>query len=100
MSVDFRAGIAEGWLFTEEERNIFNERTNYEFEDDFIFPNSYDCVGDSIFGQWVLENSNEGTAINLTTFKSELDLAEWIARLAKGGVDPKPPQTFLVNQVH
>ena len=100
MSVDYKAGIAEGWLFTEEERNIFNERTNYEFEDDFIFPNAYDSVGDSIFGQWVLENSNEGTAINLTTLKSELDLAEWVARLVKGGVSPKPPQTFLINQVH
>lgn len=100
MSVDFRAGIAEGWLFTKEERKIFNERTNYEFEDDFIFPNAYDGVGDSIFGQWILENSNVGTAINLTALKSELNLAEWIARLVKGGVSPKPPQTFLVNQVH
>lgn len=100
MSVGYNSGIAEGWLFTEEERNIFNERTNYEFEDDFIFPNAYDSVGDSIFGQWVLENSNVGTAINLTTFKSELDLAEWVARLVKGGVTPKPPQTFLINQVH
>lgn len=100
MSVGYNSGIAEGWLFTEEERNIFNERTNYEFEDDFIFPNAYDGVGDSIFGQWILENFNLGTAINLTTLKSDLDLAEWIARLAKGGVTPKPPQVFLVNQVH
>lgn len=100
MSVDFRAGIAEGWLFTEEERKIFNKRTDYEFEEDFIFPNAYDCEGDSIFGQWVLENPNVGTAINLTTLKSELNLAEWIARLVKGGITPKPPQTFLINQVH
>lgn len=100
MSVGYSSGIVEGWLFTEEERNIFNERTDYEFEDDFIFPNAYDSVGDSIFGQWILENSNVGTAINLTTLKSELDLAEWIARLVKGGVTPKPPQTFLINQVH
>jgi hypothetical protein len=100
MSVGYSSGIAEGWLFTEEERNIFNERTNYEFEDDFIFPNAYDGVGDSIFGQWILENSNVGTAINLTALKSELNLAEWIARLVKGGVTPKPPQTFLINQVY
>lgn len=100
MSVGYSSGIVEGWLFTEEERNIFNERTNYEFEDDFIFPNAYDSVGDSIFGQWILENSNIGTAINLTTLKSELDLAEWITRLVKGGVTPKPPQTFLINQVY
>ena len=46
MSVEYNSGIAEGWLFTKEERNIFNERTNYEFEDDFIFPNAYDGVGD------------------------------------------------------
>ena len=100
MSVEYNSGIAEGWFFTEEERNIFNERTNYEFEDNFIFPNAYDGVGDSIFGQWVLENSNVGTAVNLTTLKSELNLAEWITRLVKGGVTPKPPQIFLVNQVH
>ena len=100
MSVEYNSGIAEGWLFTEEERNIFNERTNYEFEDDFIFPNAYDGVGDSIFGRWILKNPNVGTAINLTTLKSELDLAEWIDRLVKGGITPKPQQTFLVNQVH
>ena len=46
MSVEYNSGIAEGWLFTEEERNIFNEKTNYEFEDDFIFPDAYDGVGD------------------------------------------------------
>ena len=100
MSVEYNSGIAEGWLFTEEERNIFNERTNYEFEDNFIFPNAYDGVGDSIFGQWILKNPNVGTAINFTTLKSKLDLAEWIDRLVKGGITPKPPQTFLVNQVH
>ena len=100
MSVEYNSGIAEGWLFTKEERNIFNERTNYEFEDDFIFPNAYDGVGDSIFGRWILKNPNVGTAINFTTLKSKLDLAEWIDRLVKDGITPKPPQTFLVNQVH
>ena len=82
MSVEYNSGIAEGWLFTKEERNIFNERTNYEFEDDFIFPDAYDGVGDSIFGQWILKNPNVGTAINFTTLKSKLDLAEWIALAA------------------
>lgn len=100
MSVEFSSGIVEGWLFTEKERKIFNEKTNYEFEDDFIFPNAYDGIGNSIFGQWILENPNVGTAINFTTLKSELNLAEWIARLVKGGITPEPPQTFLVNQVH
>ena len=100
MSVDFRAGIAEGWLFTEEERNIFNERTNYEFEDDFIFPDAYYGEGDSIFGQWVLENSNVGTAVNLMSMKSNLNISEWITRLEKGGIVPTMPQTFLINQVH
>lgn len=100
MSVGYSSGIAEGWLFTEEERKTFNERTNYEFEDDFIFPDAYDCVGDSIFGQWVLENSNVGTAVNLLSMKSNLNIPEWITRLEKGGIVPTMPQTFLVNQVH
>lgn len=100
MSVGYNSGIVEGWLFTEEERNIFNEKTNYEFEDDFIFPNAYDSVGDSIFGQWALKNPNIGTAINLLSMKSNLNISEWITRLEKGGIVPTMPQTFLVNQVH
>ena len=62
MSVEYSSGIAEGWLFTQEEVDDFNEKTNYKYEDDFILIDSWTGDSDSIFGEGVMRNTEEGAA--------------------------------------
>lgn len=103
MSVEYSSGIAEGWLFTQEEVNDFNERTNYKYEDDFILFDSWSENGDAIFGQWIIENGNEGCAIPLSHSYTEerLNISEWLEKFAEAGITTlKAPQLYLVNQVH
>lgn len=103
MSVEYSSGIAEGWLFTQEEVDDFNKKTNYKYEDDFILIDSWTGDSDSIFGEWVMHNTEEGAAkpIERSIFTGRLNLTTWIDKFHEAGFEKvSPPQTFLVNQVH
>ena len=82
---------------------IFNEKTNYKYEDDFILIDSWTGDSDSIFGEWVMRNTEEGAAkpIERSIFTGHLNLTTWIEKFHEAGFEKvSPPHIFLVNQVH
>lgn len=106
MSVNYKAGIAQGWIFNETERKRFNRATDYKYEDDFIFPNDWDGTGDTIFGEWVAINNEPGTMIEISvldlTPKEPMRILDWIKKYEEAGYDGAdltPPKYYLVNQV-
>lgn len=103
MSIEYSSGIAEGWLFTQEEVDNFNKKTNHKYEDNFILIDSWFGNGEAIFGQWIVKNNNEGYAVPLSHNYTEgrLNISEWLEKFAEAGITTlKAPQLYLVNQVH
>jgi hypothetical protein len=107
MSVDFRAGLAFGWLVSPEEHYDMVE-FNPEFEDDFITINGYDADY-KIFGIWLYcieEGSVKEFNINDLANKIPADfMGEWGAKLRAMGKgawfdeEQRLPGVFLVGQV-
>lgn len=105
MSVKYKAGIVQGWIFSANAKEMFNQATDYQYEDDFIIPNDWDCTENSIFGEWVVENSEPGTAINIAESlnKDSMDIMSWIKKFEKAGLDGAeltPPKIYLINQIY
>ena len=107
MSVDFRAGLAFGWLVSPEEYDEMIE-TTYEYEDDFITINAYD-EDYRVFGVW-LHCIGMGTIKEFNLFELSMDIppdfmGEWGAKLRAMGKgewfdeERRLPGVFLVGQV-
>lgn len=107
MSVDYRAGLAFGWLVSPEEHYEMVE-TNPEYEDDFITINAYDADY-KVFGIW-LYHIGMGTVeeFNIHSLANEIPvdfMGEWGAKLRAMGKgewfdeEQRLPGVFLVGQV-
>ena len=108
MSVDFRAGLAFGWLVSDQEHKEMVE-TNWEWEDDFICVDSWSASSYYVFGIW-LHHIDMGTIeeFNLFTLANEIPsdfMGEWGAKLRAMGKgewfdeEKRLPGVFLVGQV-
>lgn len=74
MSVDYSCGIALGWKVSQEERDRMVERSNYEYEDDFICIDCYRDDSDYIYGVWLNRGPCDGLCLEINLF----DLSEKI----------------------
>lgn len=109
MSVEFRAGLAFGWLVTPEEHKEMVE-TNWNYEDDFICVNNYDPDDEYyVFGIW-LHCIGMGTIKEFNLFELSMDIpsdfmGEWGAKLRAMGKgewfdeEKRLPGVFLIGQV-
>ena len=104
MSVNYKAILAFGQKFTEEERNAMLEACDYAYEDDFIPIDAYYGDTDCIFGipiVWCYPS--EHFAFSDTTFDNFVP-ATTIKRikekLTEMGVDAHFLSYYLINQVY
>ena len=108
MSVDFRSGLAFGWLVSDQERNEMVE-TNWEWEDDFICVDGWSDSSYYIFGIWIY-HIDMGTVkeFNVHDLAEEIPvdfMGEWSAKLRAMGKgawfdeEQRLPGVFLVGQV-
>ena len=108
MSVDFRAGLAFGWLVSDQEHKEMVE-TSWEWEDDFICVDSWADSSYYVFGIW-LHHIDMGTIeeFNIHRLADEIPvefMGEWGAKLRAMGKgawfdeEQRLPGVFLVGQV-
>ena len=107
MSVDYRSGLAFGWLVTPEEHNEM-VNTCWDYEDDFICVNAY-TEDYYVFGIW-LHCIGMGTIKEFNLFELSMDIpsdfmGEWGAKLRAMGKgewfdeEKRLPGIFLIGQV-
>lgn len=107
MSVDYRAGIAYGYKVSFDEHCEMNEKSFYEYEDDFICVNSYVYNSDYILGMWV-KTLPDGTCAPLdlweiadTLPKNYKDtLNEMLEAMGRTDLSQQKPQIYLIHQVN
>lgn len=103
MSVDYSAGVAYGWRITDEQRNDINEKTNYKYEDEYLYINAY-VTSDCILGDWVYQIES-GTAISVDSFRDDWEfrqdfLDRFLPILKEAGYEEIPkPEFWLVCSV-
>lgn len=108
MSVEFRAGLAFGWLVTPEEHKEMVE-TNWEWEDDFICIDSWADDSHYVFGIWIYHiDMGSIKEFNINDLANEIPvdfMGEWGAKLRAMGKgawfdeEQRLPGVFLVGQV-
>lgn len=108
MSIEFRAGLAFGWLVTPEEHKEMVE-TNWEWEDDFICVDSWTDDSLYVFGIWIYHiDIGSIKKFNIGDLADEIPvdfMGEWGAKLRAMGKgawfdeEQRLPGVFLVGQV-
>lgn len=108
MSVEFKSGLAFGWLVSDQEHGEMID-INSEFEDDFICIDGWSGGSPYIFGIWIY-NIDMGTVkdFNLSDLADEIPvdfMGEWGAKLRAMGKgewfddEVRLPRVYLVGQV-
>ena len=108
MSVDFRAGLAFGWLVSDQEHREMVE-TTWELEYDFICVDSWSDTSHYVFGIWI-HHIDMGSVeeFNIHSLADEIPpdfMGEWGAKLRAMGKgewfdeEQRLPGVFLVGQV-
>ena len=109
MSVDYKNGLAFGWLVSSQEYDEMVAKT-WEYQDDFICVDSYTSDSQYIFGIW-LYTVETGTVkefnINELALTIPVDfMGEWGAKLRDMGKgkwfdeEERIPGLYLVGQVY
>jgi hypothetical protein len=113
MSIDYSCGVVFGWHVSQEEKDQMLERSNYEYEDEFICLDCYRDNSDYIYGVWLSHGPCDGFCTEINIYKLSRNMSddfmeESYAKLRHMGCDewvddeqhPRHlPRMYVVGQV-
>lgn len=106
MSVDFTARMGIGWIITKKEYDEMNILSQYEYEDMFHYIDAYYGEGDIFFGELVYRAApGSYKQIDFLDFVEKREYiyhnyGEILSRCGRLDLMDKPPNCYLIHQVH